>query len=71
MPYCWNCNIAVTRGGQRCSLGFPFSCETGEAVTPSSGCVFCDLDLVPKQIGGKPMHPVDETGQAVPCTKQK
>ena len=43
-------------------------------VTSSCGCVFCDLDLEPEDIGGDPMHVVGcdiyGTVRAVPCTKQ-
>ena len=42
-------------------------------VTPSCGCVFCDLEFEPETIDGKPMHAVDDdvVGNAgfVPCTK--
>ena len=41
----------------------------GEEVIPSCGCVFCDLDLKPAVIDGKPAHRVDDMGTYVPCTK--
>lgn len=44
-----------------------------EAIIPSCGCVFCDLDLEPELIEGDLVHAVDDdiVGNAgfVPCTK--
>ena len=41
-------------------------------VTPSCGCVFCDLGDEPEMVDGKPMHTVDNdiVGNmgSVPCT---
>jgi hypothetical protein len=42
--------------------------DPDDDVIPSCGCVFCDLALVPQMIESKPMHPVDQLGQFVPCT---
>ena len=41
-----------------------------DTVTPSCGCVFCDLDDVPEMINGALKHHYQgRDGRLVPCTK--
>jgi len=42
-----------------------------ETVTPSCGCVFCDLDDVPEMVNGALKHHYQgRDGRMVPCTKR-
>ena len=38
-----------------------------ETVTRSCGCVFCDLELKPTILDGKPYHVVERAGVLVVC----
>jgi hypothetical protein len=40
-------------------------------VTPSCGCVLCDLEFAPTTVEGKRVHRVAGANGTVPCTKQK
>lgn len=37
-------------------------------VTPSYGCIFCDLKLVPSWVHGKPVHHLRKEDRYVECT---
>ena len=42
-----------------------------EKVTPSCGCIYCDLNLPVESLNGKRVHYIDRTDRHVECTREE